>query len=75
LGALRVQRSLRAPGALAWWCLGSYAIVRFGIEFLRADNAIVWRSLTGNQLVCLGLGGAALIMTWLAARAWTMAVP
>jgi phosphatidylglycerol:prolipoprotein diacylglycerol transferase len=68
-GALRVERSLRTPGALAWWCLGGYAIVRFGIEFLRADNAVVWRDLTGNQFVCLGLIGAALIMTRLAARA------
>jgi phosphatidylglycerol:prolipoprotein diacylglycerol transferase len=65
-GALRVERSLRTPGALSWWCLGSYAMVRFGIEFLRADNAIVWRSLTGNQLVCLGLVVAALVMKPLA---------
>jgi prolipoprotein diacylglyceryltransferase len=75
VGALRIERWLRAPGALAWWCLGSYAIVRFGIEFLRADNAIVWRGLTGNQLVCLGLIGAALIMTRLAARARPMTAP
>jgi phosphatidylglycerol---prolipoprotein diacylglyceryl transferase len=61
--ALRAERSLRTPGALAWWCLGSYAIVRFGIEFLRADNAIVWVGLTGNQLVYLGLLGAVIITT------------
>lgn len=62
VGALRIERSLRTPGALAWWCLGSYALARFGIEFLRADNSIVWKSLTGNQLVCLGLAGAAIAM-------------
>jgi phosphatidylglycerol:prolipoprotein diacylglycerol transferase len=66
--ALRVERSLRAPGALAWWCLGSYAIVRFGIEFLRADNAIVWRFFTGNQFVCLGLAAGALGMAYRALR-------
>jgi len=62
VGALRVKRSLRTPGVLAWWCLGGYAIARFGIEFLRADNAIVWKSLTGNQLVCLWLIGGALVI-------------
>lgn len=68
IAALRVERSLRTPGVLAWGCLGSYAIVRFGIEFLRADNAIVWKGLTGNQLVCLGLIGAALVMLRVSAR-------
>jgi len=75
VGALRVERSLRTPGVLAWWCLGSYAIARFGIEFLRADNAIVWKSLTGNQLVCLGLIGAALVMMRVSARARPTASP
>jgi prolipoprotein diacylglyceryltransferase len=62
VGALRAERSLCAPGALAWWCLGAYAIVRFWSEFLRADNAIVWKILTGNQFVCLGLAGAAIAL-------------
>jgi len=75
VGALRVERSLRAPGSLAWWCLGSYAFARFGIEFLRADNLIVWNGLTGNQLVCLGLIGAVLMMMRLSARARPMASP
>jgi prolipoprotein diacylglyceryltransferase len=75
VGALRVERRLRTPGALAWCCLGSYAIVRFGIEFLRADNMIVWKSLTGNQLVCLGLIGAALAMMRVSARARPAASP
>jgi len=68
VGALRVERSLRTPGLLAWWCLGSYAIVRFMMEFLRADNPIAWKGVTGNQLVCLGLIGAALVMMHVSAR-------
>ena len=69
VGALRAERRLRAPGALAWWCLGSYAIARFCIEFLRADNVIIWKSLTGNQFVCLGLIGAAFVTMRALARA------
>jgi prolipoprotein diacylglyceryltransferase len=65
---LRVERSLRTPGVLAWGCLGSYAIARFAMEFMRADNAIAWKSLTGNQLVCLGLIGAAIVMMRVSAR-------
>jgi prolipoprotein diacylglyceryltransferase len=66
--AVRIDRSRRADGDLALIALAGYTAVRFCVEFLRADNAIAWASLTGNQLVCLALLGAAIAALALRAR-------
>jgi phosphatidylglycerol:prolipoprotein diacylglycerol transferase len=42
-------------GLLAIVALGSYALLRFFIEYLRADNALVLGNLTLNQLICIAL--------------------
>jgi phosphatidylglycerol:prolipoprotein diacylglycerol transferase len=62
LVALRMERRLPTPGALALWVLASYATARFGIEFLRADNPILVFGLTGNQFVCVLLVSAAALL-------------
>ncbi len=43
------------PGMLALVTLGAYAVLRFMIEFLRADNALVMGYLTSTQLICSAL--------------------
>lgn len=45
--------TLSATTALV--ALGGYAVLRFFIEFLRADNALVSANLTLTQLICLTL--------------------
>jgi prolipoprotein diacylglyceryltransferase len=44
---------LLSPGKLTLLAAGGYAIVRFAIEFLRADNVVVVGSFSGTQLVCI----------------------
>ena len=51
----KVERRLPLPGTAALVALGSYAFLRFLIEFLRADNNLVWRYLTSTQLICIAL--------------------
>jgi prolipoprotein diacylglyceryltransferase len=42
-----------SPGELTLLAAGGYAVVRFAIEFLRADNVAVIGPLSGTQLVCI----------------------
>jgi phosphatidylglycerol:prolipoprotein diacylglycerol transferase len=56
------------PGALALVAMGSYAFLRFGVEFLRADNAIVVANLTMPQLQFAAMFFAALALLALLGR-------
>jgi len=51
----RLENRTWPPGFASVAALGSYAILRFAIEFVRADNALVLWSLTINQLLSLAL--------------------
>ena len=58
------QRRVAAPaGRLFGVYLLGYAVIRFLIEFLRGDQAVVWAGLTLQQLLSIGvfLAGAALV--------------
>ena len=56
LFVLRRVESRRMPaGMLALLALGGYSILRFFIEFLRADNTLVLGDLTFHQLICITL--------------------
>jgi len=69
LGLFLVLRRLqvRRASAPAGWLFGvyllGYAVVRFLIEFLRGDQAVVWAGLTLQQLLSIGvlIAGAALV--------------
>lgn len=54
LALVKLRPVLRRPGVEALMVLGSYAVLEFLLEFLRADNALVAGPLTTNQLVCAG---------------------
>lgn len=54
-GLQRLEDRWVSPGTAVLAALGSYAVLRFFIEFLRADNALVLGRLTFIQLVCTGL--------------------
>lgn len=61
---LRLQGRWIAAGSSVLVTLGSYAVLRFFIEFLRADNALVLGRLTFTQLVCIALfSGCVMVMT------------
>lgn len=51
----KVERRLPLPGTAALVTLGSYAFLRFLIEFLRADSNLVWWYLTFTQVICIAL--------------------
>lgn len=51
----RIENRWTSPGMFALVTLGAYAALRFIIEFLRADNALVLRHLTSTQLICIAL--------------------
>jgi phosphatidylglycerol:prolipoprotein diacylglycerol transferase len=53
---------------LCWFC-GGYGLIRFAMEFLRADNSPDYFGLTISQVISLIALAACAIM--LAARAWT----
>ena len=46
---------LRHPGRLFGVYLVSYAVLRFGLEFLRGDQTIWWAGLTLQQLISVGI--------------------
>ena len=52
---LKNSESVRQPGSIALATLAAYALVRFFIEFVRADSAPLVMDLTATQLVCIGL--------------------
>jgi len=56
-GSICLERTPRREGILMSMMLGAYSILRFALEFLRADNAPLVSSLTGNQGVCIALLG------------------
>jgi phosphatidylglycerol:prolipoprotein diacylglycerol transferase len=51
----KIERRLPLPGMVALAALGSYAFLRFIIEFLRADSTLVWGYLTFTQVICVAL--------------------
>ncbi len=55
----RYERGSTRRGAPLFIALAAYVGVRFVIEFLRADNALLIGYLTANQIVCLALLGFA----------------
>lgn len=66
-GLLKLQPRLRRDGSLALAAFAGYAVLAFGLQFLRADSALVLGPLTATQLVYLGWLAAAM---GLALRAW-----
>jgi phosphatidylglycerol:prolipoprotein diacylglycerol transferase len=51
----KIEHRLPSPGMAALAALGSYAFLRFIIEFLRADSNLVWGYLTSTQVICIAL--------------------
>ena len=49
----RYEKTQRKPGMTAIITLASYCMLRFIIEYLRADNALVIGSHTFTQLICI----------------------
>jgi phosphatidylglycerol:prolipoprotein diacylglycerol transferase len=61
---LRLEDRWISPGTTVLITLASYAVLRFFIEFLRADNAVVLGRLTFTQLICIALLiGCTMVMT------------
>lgn len=70
LVVLRRVESRRMPaGMAALLALGGYSVLRFFIEFLRADNVLVLGSLTFHQFICIALLLACIAFTPLIKRA------
>ena len=57
-------------GALTLAAIAGYAVVRFGIEFLRADSAAISGSFSVIQLVCVAVVLGAAIMSRMNTNAW-----
>lgn len=51
----RVERKVATPGLLAALTLAGYTILRFGLEFLRADSSELIAGLSFTQLLCIFL--------------------
>jgi phosphatidylglycerol:prolipoprotein diacylglycerol transferase len=70
--AIFLQRKFRrktwSGEVLCWFC-GGYGLIRFAMEFLRADNSPIYFGLTISQVISLIALAACAIM--LAVRAWT----
>lgn len=64
-----LERMPRRDGIIVSATLGAYAILRFSLEFLRADNALLVGPLTGNQGVCIALIGFSLWLLRSSSRA------
>ena len=60
----------RVPGSLALIALSSYAIIRFLLEFVRADSVPLSMDLTATQLICVGV----LLLAWPLNRALVRSV-
>ncbi len=61
------SRRFRQPGDAALALLVGYAVIRFGTEFLRADNKVYAYGMTFSQVVSIWILAACLI--WVALRA------
>ena len=64
----RRAKAPRYPGQVMLWLMGSYGVLRFLTDTLRAYDQRLW-GLTGAQFMCLGL----VIATPLVARRWRRA--
>ena len=51
----RVEINRLPEGMLSLYALGAYCLIRFFIEFVRADNVLLLESLTFHQLICVAL--------------------
>lgn len=51
-------RARRWEGQIVCWMIFGYAAIRFGMEFLRADNAPIYFGLTLSQVISVVLGAA-----------------
>lgn len=51
----RYSRSEHEPGSVALMSLAAYAVLRFMLEFVRADSAPLVAELTTTQLICIGV--------------------
>jgi phosphatidylglycerol:prolipoprotein diacylglycerol transferase len=51
----RVSHKVQVPGMLAVLMFSGYAVLRFLIEFIRADSVLVLGNLTFTQLLCIAL--------------------
>jgi phosphatidylglycerol:prolipoprotein diacylglycerol transferase len=61
----RLESGRLHSGALAAAYFGSYAALRFGLEFLRGDTVPTpFLGLTAGQELCLALFSAALVFGW-----------
>lgn len=63
---LRLQPRFRRDGSLALAGFAAYAVLAFGLQFVRADSALVLGPLTATQLVYLGWLAAAMALALLA---------
>jgi phosphatidylglycerol:prolipoprotein diacylglycerol transferase len=73
IAAVLLWRFSRRTYALQIWCwaVGAYCLLRFGLEFLRADHEAVWHGLTGVQAISLLLLTIVVLCAALARRAQT----
>lgn len=55
LRVLQQPRNLKHPGRIFGWYLIAYGLLRFSVEFLRADQPILWLGGTLPQMISLGL--------------------
>lgn len=62
VGLLRLQPWFRRDGSLALAAFAGYAVLAFGLQFLRADSALVLGPLTATQLVYGGWLVAAMVL-------------
>lgn len=65
---MRRARAPRYPGQVSIWLMGSYGVLRFLTDTLRAYDQRLW-GLTGAQFMCIGL----IIATPVLARRWRRA--
>ena len=64
----RVPLDGHSPGMVAASVAFTYAVIRFAIEYLRADGALAFANLTFTQLHCIGLLVITLAAAGLATR-------
>ena len=71
----RSFRNRRWPGEIAIKLIIGYAIIRFGIEFLRADNSPIYFGMTLSQVISLLLAAVGLVLLGLRVRIPSIALP
>ena len=58
----RVRRGQHAAGTVALCGFAAYGLIRFGVEFLRADNTLIFGDLSAPQLMSAAMLAAALVL-------------